>query len=236
MQRLHFHGVRSVFAALVLLQVPLIVEASSITIDSGHSPKHPGTTSCSGKPEYYFNDTLSADVIKRLRRFDITVRLSRARGAEVALDARAKSSNGTDVLLSIHHDSVQPQFITNNNQHKGQCSEKASGFSIFVSALNPQYEQSLVYARRLGQALIRRGLKPTLHHSEAIPGENRKLLDKNLGIYQFNELIVLKKSPTPALLLEAAVIVNPEDESLASSSDFRISIADAIRDMMRPTQ
>lgn len=228
-------GVKILLIALLLLYAPLLVCADSITVDSGHSPRRPGTTSCSGKPEYIFNNALSLVVFEQLKDEGSSVRLSRAKDSEVSLIDRAKSSNGTDVLLSIHHDSVQPQFITDRGPNNGQCSKKASGFSIFVSALNPQYDRSLVYARRLGQALVSRGLRPTLHHAKKIPGENRKLLDKTLGIYLFDDLTVLKKSPTPAVLLEAAVIVNPEDESLASSGTFQALVAESISEMLRPT-
>lgn len=229
-----FKGVTILIAALMLLHAPLTVFAASITIDSGHSPRHPGTTSCSGKPEYIFNNALSSFVYNRLKAEGVLVQLSRREDSEVSLDARAKSSGGTDVLLSIHHDSVQPQFITDRKHYKGQCSGKAAGFSIFVSSLNPQFNQSLSYARRLGHALVHKGLKPTLHHAEKITGENRKLIDSTLGIYLFDDLIVLKKSATPALLFEAAVIVNPEDESLASSDNFKVLVAESISEMLRP--
>lgn len=218
-------------AGLLGSQFHSTAQAASITIDPGHSPRSPGAMSCSGKPEFMFNEALSEIVAARLRSDGLTVRLSKPRG-DVSLDSRAKSSGGTEVLLSIHHDSVQPQFITKSKQSKGRCSNKASGFSLFVSGRNPHYEQSLDFARRLGQALVRRGFMPSLHHAEAIRGENRELEDKTLGIYRFDDLVVLKRSTTPALLLEAAVIVNPADESSASSDDFSSAIADSVREML----
>lgn len=236
MQMLSSRDIQLISVFVVLLLLPLMVDAASITIDPGHSPKHPGATSCSGKPENFFNETLSAVVAARLKKDGIPVKLSRASGTEASLGVRAFSSTGTDLLLSIHHDSVQPQFIVKNNMHKGNCSDKAAGFSIFVSAKNLYYDKSLMFAINLGRALVRQGLWPTIHHAEHIPGENRTLLDRTLGIYKFDELHVLKKAVTPAVLLEAAVIINPEDELRASSNEFRNKIATAVIEMMGITK
>jgi len=71
-------------------------------------------------------------------------------------------------------------------------------------------------------------LKPTLHHNEDIDGERRLLLDKKLGIYQFDDLKVLKNAHSPAFLFEAGVIVNPKDESLVRSISFKDSVVFAL--------
>ena len=39
---------------------------------------------------------------------------------------------------------------------------------------------------------------PTFHHAEPIKGENRELVNRDLGIYRFDDLIVLKSAATPA--------------------------------------
>jgi len=54
----------------------------------------------------------------------------------------------------------------------------------------------------------------TLHHAEQ---ENRELLDGNRSIYSFDDLIVLKGLNSPAVLLEAAVAVNRQEELVAES-------------------
>ena len=77
-----------------------------------------------------------------------------------------------------------------------------------------------------------KGFVPTLHHAEPIAGENRELLIADKGIYVFDELIVLKTATSPALLLEAAVIVNPDDDALASSDKFRLAVAESVYEML----
>lgn len=146
-----------------------------------------------------------------------------------------KGTSGKDLFISIHHDSVQPQFLTRQGAgaKRYACSEKASGFSIFVSRTNQFFAASLAYARKLGEALVAQGLRPTLHHAEPIPGENRLLLDEKLGIYAFDELVVLREADSPAVLLEAGVIVNPQEEKLIAKDVFRSKVARGIRDMLK---
>ena len=91
---------------------------------------------------------------------------------------------------------------------------------------------SLRYATTLGTALLKKGFTPSLHHAEPIAGENRELLIPEKGIYIFDELIVLKTATSPAVLLEAAVIVNPDDDALAGSEKFRLAVAESVYEML----
>ena len=62
---------------------------------------------------------------------------------------------------------------------------------------------------------------PTLHHAEKIPGEGRKLMDKDLGLYEFDDLIVLKTAAMPAVLLECGVIVNRSEEASLQTPEIQ---------------
>ncbi|MBQ7585220.1 MAG: N-acetylmuramoyl-L-alanine amidase [Desulfovibrionaceae bacterium] len=205
--------------------------AASFILDPGHSPKRPGTASCSGGLEYRYNEILTETIVNYLRKQRIPVEVTKAKGGEISLQDRAKKAQGKRLFLSIHHDSAQEQFIQKINGHP--CSNKARGYSLFVSGKNPYFERSLMYAKVLGQMLVERGLTPSTHHGEPIKGENRLCLDPKLGIYQFDDLIVLKQSKAPALLLEAAVIINPEDDELARSFNYQLIIAEAIGQTFR---
>lgn len=221
---------------IFMLSIVVIAEATtpiaySLIIDTGHSPRSPGATSCTGKSEYIYNEDLAETVASSIRKHDLQVTLTRQRTESLALKDRALAAQGKCLMLSIHHDSVQPQFVTWNKKGR-PFSSKARGFSIFISRKNEYYSQSLSAARNLGIALLKRGLKPTLHHAEKIAGENRQLLDSKRGIYLHDNLVILRKSDAPAVLLEAAVIVNPKDERLASSKTYRIKIAEAIEEML----
>jgi N-acetylmuramoyl-L-alanine amidase len=220
-------------SAVVLWMLPFSAYASDLILNSGHNSQNFGATSCSGRKEYEYNRELSSAVEKYLE----------SKGKSVTLTTGSNLSNQSlkyidglktehKLFLSIHHDSVQPQFVIKDKKTGGYCSDKASGFSLFVSTKNPKYGQSLFYAQRLGEALLRLGFKPTLHHAEQIPGESRVLIDSKLGIYVFDDLFVLKNNNIPAVLFEAAVIVNPVDEQRALSKDFKNQISEAIYEML----
>jgi hypothetical protein len=56
------------------------------------------------------------------------------------------------------------------------------------------------------------------------------LLDKEAGVYSHDELIVLRKSQMPAVLLEAGSIINREEELLMSSPEHQSLISAAVID------
>ena len=106
-------------------------------------------------------------------------------------------------------------------------SDKFSGFSVFVSRKNRKFAQSQRLGRFLSEAMLARGFSPTLHHAEKIPGEGRNLLDKDLGLYEFEDLIVLKTAAMPAVLLECGVIINRSEETSLQKPEIQQRIADA---------
>ncbi|MDR2056013.1 MAG: N-acetylmuramoyl-L-alanine amidase [Desulfovibrio sp.] len=204
--------------------------AHEFVLDPGHSKNRPGAKSCSGAYEYAYNDNLAGFISRHLAARNIAVEMTRTPDGEISLTDRAKTAAGKKLFLSLHHDSAQPQFVRQINGNP--CSDKAEGYSIFVSAKNPHFQKSLACARVLGEALRRSGLVPSAHHGENIKGENRKSLDAHLGIYLFDDLVVLKNAESPALLLEAAVIINPADEVRAGSEAYRLKIAQAVEQTM----
>jgi N-acetylmuramoyl-L-alanine amidase len=203
-----------------------------VLIDPGHSPKSPGTIGCNGKHEYLYNDALAKAVAAFLKRKNIPTDLTRLNNENISLIERAQKSNENCLLLSLHHDSVQPQFLYSKSNIRGYCSKKAKGFSIFVSRKNPHYNESVRYAEALGTALLKRGLIPTLHHAEPITGENREILMPDKGIYIYDELTILKNAKSPALLLEAAVIVHPQEALISDTDEYRRIISEAVYEML----
>ncbi|MBO4334229.1 MAG: N-acetylmuramoyl-L-alanine amidase [Desulfovibrio sp.] len=207
---------------------------SDLILDPGHSPGKPGATSCSGLPEYQFNDQLVSTIERFLAERGLACDVTRRGREELSLKERGAKARGHKLFLSVHHDSVQPVYL--ERMHGQLCSRKAHGYSLFVSQKNAFFETSLLYARVLGELLVAMGFQPSTHHGEAIKGENRPLLDPRLGIYQFDDLVVLKTSEAPAILLEAAVIVHPDDERLAQHPAFQRAIAEAVVQTLRFVQ
>ena len=125
------------------------------------------------------------------------------------------------------HDDVQPIYYSKWD-YKGKThhfSDKFAGYSIFVSYENRFKTESLDFAELLAAELMARGMHFTAHHSEDIPGEQRQFLDPQRGIYRYDQLIVLKNTNAPAVLLEAGVIVNRAEESILAQRHSLISAA-----------
>jgi N-acetylmuramoyl-L-alanine amidase len=207
--------------------VPIIV------IDPGHTSKHPGAISLRGIPEVDYNDNFVRKLADKLSQHGVKVLKTRKEGEEIDLDARIEKlrGKGGTALISIHHDSAQLVHLK-EMEIKGkrvyQTIKPISGYSIFISRLNPYYRDSLRLAMNLGEEILRLGRNPTLHHAEPIAGENRTLIDKRLGIYQFDDLKILSKTTIPAVLLEVGVLVDKSDEAYVSNENNQDALIDAI--------
>jgi N-acetylmuramoyl-L-alanine amidase len=224
-------------AALVLLGLAATAARADapsclIAIDIGHTRQAPGATSARGVPEWRFNEALAARIPAALAAHGLAAILLNPTGDPISLSDRpaAAKAAGASLLISIHHDSVQPQYLSHWDD-AGQTrsySDRFSGYGLFVSALNPGFAESRRVAADIADRLLAAGLRPSLHHAEPIQGENRPLLDSARGIYQFDGLVVLKQAAMPALLIEAGIIVNRQDEPVLQTAEYQDKIIDAL--------
>ncbi|AOJ78544.1 N-acetylmuramoyl-L-alanine amidase family protein [Burkholderia ubonensis] len=219
-------AVARLLACMPLLAAPLVAGAARaagpdapppsaryIVVDTGHTPAHPGATGASGRVEYRYNLDLSTAVADTLVAHGDRVLRTAADGREIKLDQRSTQAPDANLFVSIHHDSMQQQFIDAGRQREFR------GFSVFVSERNPHYEQSLRCAKAIAGKLVAAGETPSLYHAQPIRGENRPLIDPHLGIHRFDDLVVLRTAPVPAVLVEAGVIVNPDEEKRLAQHD-----------------
>ncbi|MBF0607259.1 MAG: N-acetylmuramoyl-L-alanine amidase [Candidatus Magnetobacterium sp. LHC-1] len=206
-----------------------------VAIDVGHSKKSPGATSARGQSEYDFNKAVATLLLKELRDAGITgAFMIDANGISLKERVLVANSKKSDLFVSIHHDSVQPVYLS-TWEHNGKTyrySDMFKGFSIFYSGRNASPTESLAFADILGGALLEAGLRPTLHHAENIPGENRELVDQAKGIYRFDDLVVLANTQMPAVLLECGVIVNREEELLLKSTYMELIVSALVRSIV----
>lgn len=208
--------------------------ALAVALDVGHTLSQPGATSARGRTEYAYNKALAETVLDTLRNAGYgSSFIVETTGAPIALQRRTAiaAERGATVLISLHHDSVQPGYLLDwvVDGHHQRYSDLFHGYSIFVSERPATHAAaSLALAREVSAALRGAGLQPTLHHAADIPGERRALVDPVAGIYHFNELAVLRTATIPAMLLESAVIVNRDEEQTAASPAFRQRVSQAI--------
>ena len=207
--------------------------AKAVALDIGHTPKRAGCRSATGKTEYSFNKEIAQLVYTRLQGSEsVLPLLVNEQGKEISLMERTKeaAARRAQLFVSIHHDAVNPKYMLPwvVNGARESYSDRFSGFSVFYSRKNLNLKSSVSFATLLGRRLRDAGFKPTWHHAEPIRGENRKLVDKELGIYEFDDLIVLKTAKMPAVLVECGVIVNRNEEEALRSHAVRSRIAGAI--------
>ena len=202
--------------------------AFRVAVDVGHTAEVPGAISARGTSEYEFNLRLAREIVQQLTGAGFAATTLLVTEGEVArgLVQRVSRANqaGANLFLSIHHDAV-PEHFLEDWEFEGQpqrFSDRFKGHSLFVSYDNPQSRASLAFARLLGQQLKNRGLQYTPHYTETFMGSRRReLLDKNAGVYRYDRLHVLRGTHMPAVLLEAGVIKNREEELLLAAPEHR---------------
>ena len=194
--------------------------APEVAVDVGHYLEKPGVTSATGVPEFEYNAALAVKVREALEAAGLGVRMVGERGDFADLASRPRAAIGADLFVSIHHDSVQERYMP--------VAGRFAGYSIFVSRLNPKVKQSLACASAIGAAMRRAGFTPSRYHADPVLGERRPYADEPNGVHYFDNLAVAKTATLPALLFEAGVIVNPEEEARVSRPEVRAAMAGAI--------
>jgi N-acetylmuramoyl-L-alanine amidase len=242
----------ALLAAILLVGVPLAARSEEpapaslkpgpcqrskfrVVIDVGHTVKVPGAMSARGIPEYAFNLALAQQVKQSLddAGFSEAVLLVTATAPWRGLFERAARANAmhAELFIAIHHDSV-PDNLLQTWQYAGQdehYNDDYPGYAIFISNDNPDRAGSLLFGRFLGQELEARGLQYTPHYTLRLMGHRRReLVDAKAGVYRYDQLIVLRATHMPAVLLEAGSIVNRAEELQLASPERRTLTSAAI--------
>jgi len=217
-------------AACAALWLPQTIFAASIAIDVGHYLAKPGVISARGITEFEYNLKLAREIEIALKHAGHRTLLIGDDGLSEELAKRAPRASGMDLFISIHHDSVQPRFLSSWDVDGETLlySDLFSGFSLFVSRLNSHTDAGLRCASAIGAELKRAGFTPSRYHADPILGENRPFADEANGVHYFDNLAVLKTASIPALLFEAGVIVNRDEEMRLREPATRRRITESI--------
>lgn len=207
-----------------------------LIVDVGHTKQSDGAMSARDVPEFEFNLKLATRLVEKLRSegFGWTRLMVTNGKARPSLGRRVATANnsGADLFLSIHHDSVPDKFMATweFEGKKLEYSDRFSGWSVFVSHSNPDYERSLAFAKMIGKRMRTLGLHFADQYSLPVIGARYRhdLLDKDDGVYRYDELIVLKDTRMPAVLLEAGSISNRDEEVQMASTERQDMIIGAV--------
>jgi N-acetylmuramoyl-L-alanine amidase len=206
-----------------------------IVLDVGHTAESEGAISARNVSEFVFNLRLAKRIEEKLKAegFAQTKLLLTEGKARRSLVKRVAAANNlpADLLLSIHHDSVPNKFLEDweFEGRKSHFSDRFSGYSVFVSRDNPDFQTSLSFAELIGKEMKAQGLEYATQYTQAIMGRHqRPLLNKETGVYRYDELIVLRKTRMAAVLLEAGSIINRDEELKMSSPERRDIISSGV--------
>ena len=206
-----------------------------IVLDVGHTAESEGAISARNVSEFVFNLRLAKRIEEKLKAegFAETRLLMTEGKARRSLVKRVDAANNlpADLFLSIHHDSVPNKFLEDweFEGKKRRFSDRFSGYSVFVSRNNPDFKTSLSFAELIGKEMKAQGLDYARQYSQAIMGRyQRPLLNKETGVYRYDELIVLRKTRMAAALLEAGSIINRDEELMMSSPERRDIISSGV--------
>ena len=216
-----------------------------IVLDVGHTAESEGAISARNVSEFVFNLRLAKQIEAKLKAegFAETRLLLTEGKARRSLVKRVAAANNlpADLFLSIHHDSVPNKFLEDweFEGKKRHFSDRFSGYSVFVSRINPDFKTSFAFAELIAKEMKAQGLDYARQYSQAIMGRyQRELLNKETGVYRYDELIVLRKTRMAAALLEAGSIINREEELKMSSPERRdiisSGVAAAVKEFCEP--
>ncbi|MBF0127646.1 MAG: N-acetylmuramoyl-L-alanine amidase [Magnetococcales bacterium] len=206
-----------------------------IAIDVGHAWFDGGATSSRGKSEFDFNLAMGNQILDQLVMNGYRRAFAIVNPPNLRERVRIAETRQADLLISIHHDSVQPMYLKpwEHNGRKQRYSDAFKGYSILVSTKSLQFTKSLEFAKLLGGNFRAAGFQPAYHHSRKVVGGRHNMLDENLGIYQFDNLVVLKYPSIPAVLIEFGVIVHRDEEILLGTPETREKMTRAVVDAVK---
>jgi N-acetylmuramoyl-L-alanine amidase len=206
-----------------------------IVLDVGHTAESEGAISARNVAEFVFNLHLAQRIAEQLKAGGFAeARLLVTEGkARPSLFKRVAAANAldADLFLSIHHDSVPDSMLEQweFNGKTSHFSDRFSGYSVFVSRDNPDFATSFRFADLVAKEMKAEGLQYAKQYTLPIMGRNQhELLDKETGVYRYDELVVLRKTRMPAVLLEAGSISNRDEEVAMGSPERQEAIANGV--------
>ncbi|MFA5577791.1 MAG: N-acetylmuramoyl-L-alanine amidase [Tissierellaceae bacterium] len=172
-----------------------------IVIDAGHGGKDPGATSVAKRYEKDFNLAMALKLNKKLEELGYNTVMTRDTDVFVDLYERARIANDSnaDLFVSIHGNSHS------SNSHAGIQ-------VLYCPAFNSDFKEvdQHPFAKSMMTALL----------------EGTGAIDK--GIIQRPNLVVLRETKMPAVLVEAGFLSNSAEEKLLFTESYQNKIIDSI--------
>lgn len=172
-----------------------------IVIDPGHGGKQPGTSSPNNVKEKDVNLTISLKAEEALKQQGYNVLMTRNADTTLGLSERANvaNENFADIFVSIHANST--------------TSKDVHGIEVLYA---PAEEGS---EKEVGQKLLTKYIMDELI---------RETGAHSRGIIKRPNLVVIRESKMPAILIEVGFLSNSNEEKLITSDSYQDKIVSAI--------
>lgn len=179
---------------------------------------------------FILNLTLARRLSAELALRYLAVRPINFDGKIESVAARPLQAAGADFFIAIRQDSMHADLLHEWNwQGSTQThTDDYSGFALFVSRDNPDPASSLRCASAIGARLRRMGFVPATHHAKPLSGQTREPADAANAVHYYDNLVVLYRTTLPAVLFEAGVIKNRQEELALLDPRRQALMADAI--------
>lgn len=222
-----------VVAVLASATIAVARATDPVALDAGHSISTQGAISARGVAEFEFNRALALVIDEELRATGHATTLIAVEGRteDLASRPRRAADAGAALFLSIHHDSAKARFMQEwefEGRPRRYLDDRFRGFSLFVSRNNMRWREALTCASAIGARMIVAGFSPSRYHADPVLGGEREFADELNGVHFYDNLAVLRRATMPAVLVEAGVIVNRDEESMLARDQTRRRIAAAI--------
>lgn len=178
-----------------------------IVVDAGHGGSDPGKVGINNALEKDINLALALKLKDLLEQKDIEVVLTRASDAGLyPADATNKKASDMQKRCEIITD-ANPVFTVSLHQNS-YPSEDVKGAQVFYYG---QSEKGEELANILQESLVSR-----------VDSNNKRVAKANESYY------LLKKTPTPTVIVECGFLSNPEEADLLLDADYQNKLARAI--------
>jgi N-acetylmuramoyl-L-alanine amidase len=175
--------------------------ARTVVIDAGHGGKDPGAISITGFQEKAVNLSMALQLEEALKAQGYNVILTRNEDLFVDLYDRSRIANSlnADLFISMHANSNIKSSIT--GLEVLYCPATSSEFKL---------EDQYPFADTVYSSIIR---------NTGIPGR---------GVIKRPELVVLRETIMPAILIEIGYLSNPQDEALVRDPAYQMRVVQGI--------
>jgi N-acetylmuramoyl-L-alanine amidase len=202
-------------------------------VDIGHHSLAPGTRDVFGRAELLYNAELATQLAQSLSELGFRRIVIINRNMNLP-DLRSRPHEalckGADVFISLHHDNVDASKKTHLTVEGKEIwfNDDIGGYTIYFSTKNREYGVSLELARSISRKLMTLSIPSAAEHREYIADLQRHLVDRDLNVWDFEELAVCKYSSIPAILIEAGFLSNRQDIARLQDASFRKKFADGV--------